>query len=134
MVLMAVFGVAIAAYVSWTRLAGAMPPCGPTLACDTMEASGYSSVLGVPVALLGLGASVVTLAGSLRWWVRVDRRGLVFAYLTGLAGLPVLVWLAYLEFAVIRAVCALCIAYAAAAIGGWTAAAAAMADGEQAHA
>ena len=52
------------------------------------------------------------LAGSLLWWRRADRRGLMLAYVVGLVSLPVLAWLTYLELAVIGAVCIWCVAYA----------------------
>ena len=59
------------------------------------------------------------LAGSLLWWRRADRRGLMLVYVVGLVSLPVIAWLTYLELAVIGAVCIWCVAYAVLVIATW---------------
>jgi uncharacterized membrane protein len=43
----------------------------------------------------------------------------VAAYVIGLASLPFLAYLTYLELFVIHAVCAWCVAYAVTVIAGW---------------
>jgi uncharacterized membrane protein len=59
------------------------------------------------------------LRGSLAWWLRGDRRGLVVAYLAELASLAALAYLTYLELFVIHAVCAWCVTYAITVLAGW---------------
>ncbi|CAN5698148.1 hypothetical protein BH24CHL5_BH24CHL5_06210 [soil metagenome] len=123
MVSLAAAGVAIALYLSWVKLSGGQPYCGPLVGCETVNTSAYSALFGIPTALFGAGASATALAGILAWWRRGQRKGLLLAYVIGLASLPVLGYLTYLELFVIHAVCAWCVAYALTVLGGWTLAA-----------
>jgi uncharacterized membrane protein len=116
---LALLALAIAGYLAWTKWTGGIVACAVLTGCETVETSRYSEFLGVPVAAWGALGAVATLVGSLLWWRRGDRRGLLLAYLVGLASLPILAWLVYLELAVIHAVCAWCVAYAGAVIAGW---------------
>lgn len=116
---LALAGLLISLYLAIVKLAGGSPICGPLAGCDTVNNSEYAVFMGIPVALFGAGASAVTLAGALAWWRASSRRGLLVAYLVGLAGLPVLAYLTYLELFVIHAVCIWCVAYAVTVVGGW---------------
>jgi len=111
----------IAAYLTWTKLAGALPACGPLEGCEQVATSTYAEFLGIPVALLGLVGSLLTLGAALAWWRRRSEFALWIAYGLGLASLPVLLWLTYLELFVIGAVCVWCVAYAMAVVIGWLA-------------
>ncbi|MGH2467537.1 MAG: vitamin K epoxide reductase family protein [Candidatus Limnocylindrales bacterium] len=112
-------GLVIAAYLTWTKLTGAIPPCLPGGGCATVEASVYSAVAGVPVALFGVAYSVLTLALALAWWRRGERRALLLAYGLGLAGVLVEAFLVYLELFVIRAVCVWCVVYGVTVVAGF---------------
>jgi hypothetical protein len=52
---LALVGVGLSSYLLYVRWAGATLACS-TGGCETVQASSYSQVLGIPVALLGLGA------------------------------------------------------------------------------
>lgn len=119
MTLLAAAALGIALYLTWTKLAGEAPVCGPLQGCETVNTSPYSVFLGIPVAVYGVGAAALILVASLAWWRRADRRALYLAYSLGLASLPVLAYLVYLELAVILAVCAWCAGFAATVIAGW---------------
>jgi uncharacterized membrane protein len=112
MTLIAAAGIGISAYLAAVKLSGGQPFCGPIAGCDTVNSSVYSEVFGIPVALLGMGASAVVLVGALAWWHRRLRLGLLAAYAIGLASLPALAYLTYLELFVIHAICVWCVAYA----------------------
>jgi uncharacterized membrane protein len=112
----ALFATGAAVYLTWTKLAHVTAVCGPLGGCQTVADSPYSVVAGVPVALPGVLAGAMMLAGALWWWRRADRRGLWVTHLVALACLPVLAWLAWLEVAVIHAVCDWCVAYSVAVI------------------
>ncbi len=122
MVVLALGALAIALYLGITKLSGGTPSCGVLHGCDTVSQSEYASILGVPTGLFGVAASAVTLLGSLLWWLRQDRRGLLVAYLVGLVSLPFLAWLTYLEVFVIDAICVWCVSYAILVTVGWLAA------------
>ncbi len=119
MAFLAAFGVAVAAYLTWEHIAGAIPPCGPVRGCETVLTSPYATVAGIPVALGGAAMSLVTLGGALAWWLRADRRGLLVAYLAGLAGLAALAYFTFIEVAVIHAICAWCVTYLLSVLAGW---------------
>ena len=112
-------GVVIAAFLTWQHAAGQVPPCGPVRGCETVLTSRYAEIAGVPVSLLGAFVSLVTLGGALAWWLRADRRGLVLAYLAGLASIAALGYFTFLELFVIHAVCAWCVTYALTVVATW---------------
>ena len=56
---LALGGLAIASYLLAVRLLGESPACGPVRGCDTVAASEYATVLGLPVALFGVGFSLL---------------------------------------------------------------------------
>jgi uncharacterized membrane protein len=110
-------GVAIAAYLSIVRLAGESPACGPVHGCETVATSEYATLLGfLPVAFVGLVASLVIVTCAAIWWRRGDRRALLLAYGLLLLGTVFVAYLTYLELFVIHAVCAWCAAYAVATV------------------
>ena len=119
MAALAAAGVAISIYLAAVKLSGGVPACGPLVGCETVNTSVYSEFMGIPVAFFGAAASSVVLGAVLGWWLRAWRPGLLVAYVIGLAALPVLAYLTYLELFVIYAVCAWCVAYALTVIGGW---------------
>jgi uncharacterized membrane protein len=102
----------VSGYLSVTRAMGEAAVCGPSKGCETVASSEYSAVLGIPVAFLGLGLSLVLLVLAGLWWLRRERRALLVAYgLLLLATLGV-AYLTYLELFVIEAICPWCLAYA----------------------
>jgi uncharacterized membrane protein len=119
MVVLSLLALAVAGYLTWVKLSGTTPACAILSGCETVENSRYSEFLGIPVAAFGMLGALGSVAASLLWWLRGDRRGLLGVYLIGLASLPVVVWLTYLELSVIHAVCMWCVAYAVLVILTW---------------
>jgi len=119
MVVLLVAALAVALYLTWTKLTGEPVVCGPLAGCETVATSPYAAFLGIPVAAFGAGATTVTLIGAFLWWRRQERLGLIVAYAIGLISLPILAYLAYLEVAVIHAVCVWCVIYALLTIAAW---------------
>lgn len=120
---LALVGLFIAGYLTWTRLSGGLPVCGPLHGCETVALSSYSEILGIPVALLGVGFSLVLVVLALAWWRRADRRALLGLYGLGLLGVLFAAYLTYLELFVIGAVCVWCATYAVTVVAGWITAA-----------
>jgi uncharacterized membrane protein len=123
---LAAIGLAIAGYLLAVRLAGGVPACGPTGGCETVQASEYSELFGIPVAAYGLAYSTVLFAASLIWWRRADRRALLAAYGLGILGSLFVAYLTYLELFVIKAICTWCAAYAITVVVGFILAAVAL--------
>jgi uncharacterized membrane protein/protein-disulfide isomerase len=91
-----------------------------TVSCSEVLLSRYSSAYGVPVAILGViwfaGALVLIGANMFgRASLRENVPGYLFALST--AGLAVVLYLAYISFAVLKVYCPLCLTADAAVIG-----------------
>jgi uncharacterized membrane protein len=112
-------GLGIAIYLLAVRVLGEAPACGPLKGCETVAASEYATIAGIPVALFGVLFSVVLLGACLAWWRRADRRALYAAYGLGLAGILAVLYLTYLELFVIEAICVWCVSYALTILAGW---------------
>ncbi len=118
----ALFGMGVATYLTYVKLSGGTPVCGPLGGCETVQESQYSTVLGIPVSLFGLGYSLAVLGTLIAWWRTGDRRALIGTYLLGLVGLMVAAYLVYLQLVVIQAVCTWCMAFDASVVVGFIAA------------
>jgi len=116
---LALAGLGIATYLLAVRVLGEAPACGPLKGCETVAASEYATIAGIPVALFGVLFSIVLLGASLAWWRLADRRALYAAYGLGLAGILAVLYLTYLELFVIEAICVWCVSYALTILAGW---------------
>jgi len=106
-----VIGLAIALYLSVVELGGGVPVCGPLRGCETVAQSEYSRIAGVPVAVYGVGLSLILLTLAVTWW-RTNLYGLLLAhYGLSLAGVIFEIYFIYIQIAVIRAVCVWCTSY-----------------------
>jgi uncharacterized membrane protein len=118
-----VIGVVIAAYLSAVKLTGGLPACGIAQGCETVATSAYSEILGLPVAVLGLGFSLILLALVSRWVRARGRSVLLATYVLALFGVAFVAYLTVLEVVVIHAVCIWCVSYAASVVVTFAAAA-----------
>lgn len=106
-----VIGLAIASYLAIVEVGGGVPVCGPLHGCETVAQSEYSRIGGVPVAVYGVGLSLLLLTLALAWW-RTNLYGLLLAhYGLSLAGVIFEIYFLYLQIVVIRAVCVWCTSY-----------------------
>jgi uncharacterized membrane protein len=103
--ILAVAGAGIAAYLTYTRYSGAPIACA-TGGCETVQNSDYAEVIGIPVAVLGLGAWIAILVLALVPGPTAAAAG------AGLALVAVLfsAWLLYAQLVLVDAVCQWCIA------------------------
>ena len=115
----AVVGLAIAGYLSWVKLSGGTPVCGPLAGCETVQTSEYSTVLGIPVSVYGIAYFLAVLATVVAWWRTGDRRALSATYLLGLLGVMAVAYLVYLQLVVIQAVCVWCVAFDTTVVAGF---------------
>lgn len=106
-----VIGLAIASYLAIVEVGGGVPACGPLHGCETVALSEYSRIGGVPVAVYGVGLSLILLTLAIAWW-RTNLYGLLLAhYGLSLAGVIFEIYFMYIQIAVIRAVCVWCTSY-----------------------
>ena len=109
-------GLGIAGYLLAVRVAGGAAACGPSHGCETVAASEYATVGGIPVAAWGFGFQLALAGLALKWWRSANRTWLLLAYLGLLAGTIAVAWLTFLELFVIEAVCLWCAGYAVAVL------------------
>jgi uncharacterized membrane protein len=106
--LVALLGVGVAGYLTYVHYAGIEPVCAVSGGCEKVQASEYSKLAGVPVAVLGLASYLVILAcGLLR-----QELAKVAGAVTALAGFGFSAYLTYRELFTIDAICQWCVASA----------------------
>lgn len=101
-------GIGIAGYLTYVHYAGLQPICGISHGCETVQTSRYASLLGMPVALLGL-ISYVLIFVSLRL---PGERSLLWGYALTLIAFTFSMYLTYREVFTIHAICTWCVSSA----------------------
>jgi len=105
--LLCLLGLGVAGYLTYAHYEGISPVCS-TGGCERVQASSYSELAGIPVALLGL-IGYLAIAGSLL--LRGDL-GRASTALLAIVGFGFSAYLTYLELFVIDAICQWCVASA----------------------
>jgi uncharacterized membrane protein len=104
-------GLAIAAYLASVELSGGVPVCGPIHGCEEVARSEYSRIAGIPVAVFGVGLSLLLFTLAIAWW-RTNLYALLLThYGLSLAGVLFEMYFLYIQIAVIGAVCIWCASY-----------------------
>lgn len=108
---LAVIGLAISVYLSYVHYNPDALVCGAGN-CDIVQASQYSKMFGIPIALLGVAMFLFLIAGLILRekrpvWSDVISTGILIMLIAA-----VLYWayLTYLELNVIHAICQWCVA------------------------
>jgi uncharacterized membrane protein len=109
MLLLALAGLGVAAYLTYVHYAGVHPACTAGQSCIKVQTSQWSKLAGVPVALIGLLGYAAILAGLLA--PDHERTRLVTLTLT-LVGFGFSVYLTYRELFSIHAICEWCVSSA----------------------
>ena len=104
--LVALAGVGVAGYLTWTHYSDSTVICVRGGGCETVQHSSYSEIAGVPVALLGLVAYSTVLA--LVVWDHPLAR--LAAATIALIGVAFALYLLVVQLFVIDAVCIWCVA------------------------
>jgi len=119
MILLAIAGLGVSAYLMWGyTVEGAELACGSSSGCEEVKESSYSSVLGIPLPVLGLGSySVLLVLVILQMcFVVKDEQWASYTALTifgiSLVGVLYSAYLTYIELFVIYAICRWCVASA----------------------
>jgi uncharacterized membrane protein len=102
--LLAAAGVAIAAYLSYSRATDTALIC-PTSGCGKVQQSSYSELAGIPVAYLGVAGYALILATT----QGKSMRALTATAALTLAGAGFALYLLALQLFVIDAVCTWCV-------------------------
>ena len=103
-----VIGIGIASYLTYVHYAGLKALCLSSGGCETVQASKYAKLDGIPVAVLGL-VGYVSILLSLA--IRGDT-GRAAAFGIALIGFLFSLYLTYRELFTIKAICQWCVASA----------------------
>ena len=109
--LLALAGLGVSGYLTWTHVTNQAIACGGLQDCDIVQQSVYSAVLGIPVALLGVLAYATLLALLLlrgRLPEALDAYIPLAIFGISLIGVLYSAYLTYLEIYVIYAICRWC--------------------------
>ncbi|HLI46517.1 MAG TPA: vitamin K epoxide reductase family protein [Geobacterales bacterium] len=94
-------GLVLSSYLTYLTLT--LSACPISGGCDLVITSNYSKLFGIPVSLLGI-IGFIAMAFSLQ-------RNLLFPLLIlGVLGLAFIIYLEYIQLAIIKALCPFCIA------------------------
>jgi uncharacterized membrane protein len=98
--------VLVAAYLTYVHYAGVVPVCaGGGGGCERVQASSWSKLAGVPVALIGLGGYLAILAAM----AARGEAAVMAAAAMSLVGAGFSGYLTYLELFEIDAICQWCV-------------------------
>lgn len=110
MLLITIIGVGVASYLTYVHYSGIKPVCTAGASCLKVQTSVYSTLAGVPVALIGLIGYVVILI-SLLLPVNENTRLATMAFT--ITGFGFSAYLTYRELFSIHAICEWCASSAA---------------------
>lgn len=103
-------GLADMAYLTESHYSGSALACAAISKCNLVTTSAFSSIFGVPVALLGLAFYLVLLSGLAFYFFNEKRRPILVALaaISGIASLFSL-YLIYIQATELRAFCQYCL-------------------------
>lgn len=108
---LSLLGVGVSGYLVYSHYQGVPLYCAGASGCDTVQASEYAELLGVPVALLGLLlylALVGAVVAGLLWPLALGEVSALGVFGLGLMGFVYSGYLTWVEVARINALCLWC--------------------------
>ena len=107
--IVALIGFADAGYLTIEHYKNAIPPCSLTGGCETVLTSAYSTLLGIPVSLLGAIYYLIIAVGLFAFIESKNHEVLRVALLLTVLGFLASIWFLYLQIFVIKAFCVYCL-------------------------
>lgn len=108
MMVVSFLGFVDAAYLTIQRFTGASLPCTLTHACDTVTRSEYSTILGIPVVVLGVIYYLTIFFGA---YFFLEYRSRIYFKITAamtVFGLIFSTWFVYVQLGILHAICQYC--------------------------
>ncbi len=109
---LALAGAGVAGYLTWSKLSGESVVCIGFRGCDVVNNSPYAELLGIPVAVWGLGAYLVLAALALPLWgshAFLQTWAVAFSFAIALGGWLFSMYLTAIEAFVLHAWCTWCV-------------------------
>lgn len=108
-VILAFLGFLTATYLTILHYKNALPPCAITHGCETVLTSKYSTILGIPIALLGSLFYTSVIAACILAYHHSKRIFSNAIFLMASAGIAVSILLFYIQLALIKNFCQYCV-------------------------
>jgi len=110
-IVLVVIGVLVSVYMTIYKITNNDKLCLGSGDCSTVNASPYSEIYGIPVALVGVGGYLAILALHLLENRNRHMKANATLYIFGLAltGFLFTLYLVYVEFALLKAFCPFCV-------------------------
>lgn len=105
-------GLGISGYLTYVRLAHAVPMCSTVRGCETVNSSPYAAIGEIPIALLGMGLYTLLLCLSLVAWkgpTALQPWAVLGSFGLALSGTLYSGYLTYIEVFVLQALCQWCL-------------------------
>ncbi len=119
---LAMAGMGVAAYLAYSHYADQTIMCAGLSGCDAVENSEYSTLLGIPVGLLGAlfcaGLLALVLARVARLPLTEEWAPLA-AFSMALTGVAFMAYLTYIELFVVEDICIWCTSFAGIVTVAW---------------
>jgi uncharacterized membrane protein len=111
---LSVIGIVDSLYLTWVKISQNQVLCKGLGDCGPVNASHYSELFGIPVALLGTLTylalfTILLLEGKIDF---IKDNGIIISFGLSLFGTIYSFYLTYIELAVIKAICPFCVASA----------------------
>lgn len=108
---LAIVGLAVSIYMTIYKLSGNDGMCLGSGDCSTVNASVFSEVNGIPVAVFGIvGYAAILIAHFYEDKMEFLRRnGVMLIFGMSLTGFLFTLWLVYVELAILKAICPFCV-------------------------
>lgn len=110
-VALAIVGLAVSIYMTIYKLSGNDGMCLGSGDCSTVNASVFSEVNGIPVAVFGIVGYAAILAVHF-YEDKMEflrRNGIMLIFGMSLTGFLFTIWLVYVELAILKAICPFCV-------------------------
>jgi len=120
--MLAMAGMGVAAYLAYSHYADQPIACAGMSGCAAVENSEYSTIIGIPVAVLGMLFSAGLLALVLAWVARLplaEEWAPLAAFSMTLAGVAFAAYLTYIELFVVEDICIWCTSFAGIVAVAW---------------
>ena len=108
MMVVSFLGFVDATYLTVNRFLGASLPCTLTHACDTVTRSEYSTILGIPVVLMGVAYYLTIFFGAYFYWEYRSRTYFKATAALTIFGLIFSAWFVYVQLGILHAICQYC--------------------------
>jgi len=124
MAVISFLGFVDSAYLTVSRFQGNSLPCTLTHACDTVTRSEYSTILGIPVVVMGVVYYLTIFFGAYFYLEYRSRKYFRITAALTVFGFVFSAWFVYVQLGILEAICQYCMLSALSStllfiLGGW---------------